>query len=391
MKTAYLQCFSGVNADMFLAALVDAGLPLPALEEALKAFDLWSFRIHTQRTSVEGIAGTCLQIRPETEGDFPPMKFRDIRRRIQDGTASTWVRETTLRILDAVARARAGHRNVPLEDIPFPDPEDPDSLLSVVGTVWGIEHLQVGRLEVSTLPVGSGFIDSMRGKIPLPTPVTLELLKGIPVFETGIHQQLVTPMGAGLVRHLAGSFGPMPRMTIQTTGYGNGTRRIPERPHAVRIMLGEPGPGWKDSDFVVILESNLDDSNPEWLGYLIDRLFDTGAFDVAYLPIQMKKNRPGIQIQVIGPPEKRDDLTEVLFRETGTLGIRFRYSQRRTLKRGIEELESPWGKIRVKKVRDIHGGVLYVPEYDSCKEIALKHGLPLRKIYLWVTSLNSVE
>jgi hypothetical protein len=176
-------------------------------------------------------------------------------------------------------------------------------------------------------------------------------------------------------------------MVVQEVGYGVGTRDLPDRPNLLRILIGEEQSG-KTVDTVVVLETNVDDIAPECLGYLMDRLFDAGALDVVFFPVQMKKNRPGVQIQVIGRPDKKDLLMEIMVRETATLGIRFRYSQRRVLPRAFSEVDSPWGRIKVKKVMFEQGPPLLVPEYDVCKTIASKNNIPLREVYLWVTSLN---
>jgi len=186
---------------------------------------------------------------------------------------------------------------------------------------------------------------------------------------------------------LANSFGAIPPMIVRNVGYGVGKRDLPDRPNLIRILIGDKE-SEKDVDTVVILETNLDDASPEHLGYLMDRLFNAGALDVVFCPVQMKKNRPGVQIQVIGRPDQRDAFIEILFSESPTLGIRFRYSQRKLLKRASAEVDSPWGKIIVKKVLSRDGLPFFLPEYEACREIALKYDRPLREIFYWVMSLN---
>lgn len=198
---------------------------------------------------------------------------------------------------------------------------------------------------------------------------------------------MVTPTGAALVRGLASSFGPMPPMVVDNIGYGVGKRDLSDRPNLLRILIGAsqaPDP----LDTVVMLETNTDDSSPEWMGYLMERLFDAGALDVVFCPVQMKKNRPGVQIQVMGRPDQRDILMDLLFRECSTLGIRFQYSQRKVLQRSIAQVDSPWGEMSVKKVLDRDGSSFYVPEYEVCRDLALKNNTPLKEIFFWVMGLN---
>jgi len=198
---------------------------------------------------------------------------------------------------------------------------------------------------------------------------------------------MVTPTGAALVKGLATSFGPMPPMVVENIGYGVGKRDLSDRPNLVRILIGHMQTEGQ-VDTVVILEANIDDTSPEWLGFLMDRLFDAGALDVVFCPVQMKKNRPGIQIQVMGRPDQKDTLMEIFFRESSTLGIRFRYTQRMVLQRSVAEVESPWGKIKVKKVLERDGSPFFLPEYEACCEVALKTNRPLREIFYWVIGLN---
>jgi uncharacterized protein (DUF111 family) len=212
-------------------------------------------------------------------------------------------------------------------------------------------------------------------------------LKGIPVYDSGIQHELVTPTGAALVKALASSFGSMPAMTVERVGYGVGSRDLPDRPNLLRLIVGHDQTE-QQVETVVSLEANLDDTNPEWLGFLMGRLFDAGALDVVFCPVQMKKNRPGILIQVMGRPEQRDNLMNILFRESTTLGIRFHYSQRKILPRSEVEMDSPWGKMRVKKVLRPDGSSYFLSEYEACRKIAEENKIPIREVYDWVASIN---
>ena len=262
-----------------------------------------------------------------------------------------------------------------------------DSIIDIVGTVYALETLGIERLLVSPLPLGSGFVDTAHGRIPVPAPATLALLKGVPILNSGVQQEMVTPTGAALAAGLAASFGPMPPMVVQKVGYGVGSRELPDRPNLLRIIIGHEEDE-KQADNVVILETNLDDMRPESLGYLMERLFEAGALDVVFFPAQMKKNRPGVQVQVMGKPEQKDRLMEIMVRETTTLGIRYRYTRRMILERSQETVESPWGKMSVKRVIREKSPYL-LPEYDVCREIAIKNNIPLRQVYEWIEGLNN--
>jgi uncharacterized protein (DUF111 family) len=213
------------------------------------------------------------------------------------------------------------------------------------------------------------------------------LLEGVPVYGVDLKQELVTPTGAALVKELASSFGTLPPMTVEKIGYGAGTRDLPDRPNLLRIIIGRDQSEQR-IETVVNLEANLDDTSPEWLGFLMDRLFEAGALDVVFCPVQMKKNRPGVLIQVMGNPEQKDELMDILFTESTTLGVRFQFTQRKILERSSVVMDSPWGKMLVKKVVGLDGASSFLPEYEACRKIAEQEKIPLRKVYSWIISRN---
>ena len=305
---------------------------------------------------------------------------------IDRGELTDSVKAKSMAIFESLAQAEGNIHNLPPEEVHFHEVGAVDSIIDIVGTVFALETLGIERLVVSPLPLGSGFINIAHGRIPVPAPATLALLKGIPITSSGVQQEMVTPTGAALATGLAASFGAMPPMVLQSVGYGVGSRELPDRPNLLRIIIGRETDE-DQTDTVVELETNLDDMRPEGLGFLMERLFQAGALDVVFLPAQMKKNRPGVQVQVIARPDRKDRLVRLMVQESTTLGIRFRYTQRIVLARSDEEIESPWGKIGVKRVIQDEVARL-VPEYDVCREIALKHNLPLREIYQWIESLN---
>jgi len=386
MKIAYLDCFSGISGDMFLGALLDAGLSFEKLKQCLQTLPLDGYHLEMKREERNQIFGARFVVKLE-EKEQIPRNLEAIREIIEQGDLSGKVKKKSIEIFEDLASVEGKIHNRPPEEIHFHEIGAVDSIIDIVGSIYGIESLGIWALSVSSLPLGSGFVETGHGRIPIPAPATLALLNGVPVFDSGIQHEMVTPTGAALVKGLANSFGAIPPMVVRNVGYGVGKRDLPDRPNLIRILIGDKE-SEKDVDTVVILETNLDDASPEHLGYLMDRLFNAGALDVVFCPVQMKKNRPGVQIQVIGRPDQRDAFIEILFSESPTLGIRFRYSQRKLLKRTSAEVESPWGKIIVKKILDRDGLPFFLPEYEACREIALKNDRPLREIFYWVMSLN---
>ena len=400
MKTAYLDCFSGLSGDMFLGSLLDAGLPFDQLKQCLQTLPFHGYDLELRREMRNQISGTRFMVHLD-EGHHgehghkksDPAKnghenrgLKAIRDIIDRGDLTDSVKVKSMAIFESLARVEGHIHNLPPDQVHFHEVGAVDSIIDIVGTVYALETLGIERLLVSPLPLGSGFVKTAHGRIPVPAPATLALLKGIPVLNSGVQQEMVTPTGAALATGLAASFGPMPPMVVQNVGYGVGSRELRDRPNLLRIIIGHEEHG-KQTDTVVVLETNLDDMRPEGLGYLMERLLEAGALDVVFLPAQMKKNRPGVQVQVIGSPEQKDRLMEIMVQETTTLGIRFRYSRRMVLERNQETVESPWGGITVKRVIQEKSSRL-VPEYDVCREIALKNKIPLRDIYQWIESLN---
>ena len=387
MKTAHLDCFSGISGDMFVGALLDAGLPSHVLEKRLRTLPLNNYQLEITRESRNHIFGTRFAVKFK-QTEQPLRNLKTLREIVQKGDLSRAVKEKALEVFERIAGVEGKIHNIPPERVHFHEVGAVDSIIDIVGTLIGIEYLDLTSLSASHIPLGSGFVETAHGTIPVPAPATVALLKGIPVYDAGIPHEMVTPTGAALVKSLSESFGAMPPMVVEAVGYGVGKRVLPEKPNLLRILVGDPQPD-RNVETVVVLETNVDDINPEWLGHLMDRLFDAGALDVVFCPIQMKKNRPGVQVQVTGRPDQRETLMEVLFRESATLGVRFQYTQRQVLKRSKAAVESPWGKMQVKKVMNRDGTFFFQPEYSVCREIALKHDLPLKKIYSWVMGLNS--
>ncbi len=388
MKTAHLDCFSGISGDMFVGALLDAGLPFEELKGRLSTLPLRGYEIDATRESRNGIFGTRFSVKIDHKLQAP-RRLDEIREIISAGDLAGPVKEKSMRVFEHLAEAEAKAHDQPVDQVHLHEVGAADSIIDIVATVHGLHALGIEKLSSSPLPLGSGFVDTAHGRLPLPSPATVTLLLGFPVYDSGLPYEMVTPTGAALVKALAATHGPMPSMKIIDVAYGVGSRDLPDRPNLLRILIGDRKAA-ESVETIVVLETNVDDAPPEWLGFIMERLFEAGALDVAMCPIQMKKNRPGVQIQIMAPPECKDALMEILFRESFTLGIRFQYSQRAVLKRCVVEVDSPWGKIRVKQVTGKGGEVYFLPEYEVCREIARKENKPLKEIFSWVMSLNKV-
>ena len=387
MKTAYLDCFSGVSGDMLVGSLLDAGLPFEELERIISGLNLDGYTISAKKEGRNNIFGTQFHV-SLNEKHQKARYLKDIKEIIKRADIPLAVVEKCISVFEKLAKTEGEIHHISPDEIHFHEVGAIDSIIDIVASVVGIYLLGIEKLFVSRMPVGKGIITSAHGKIPLPSPATIALLEGIPIYDSGQEVEMITPTGAALITSLCSSFGPMPSMIVDRVGYGVGSRTLADRPNLLRILIGNDIDKQR-SETVVVLESNLDDMSPELLGYLMDRLFDAGAKDVTFSHIQMKKNRPGIQLQVIGQSEDKDRLSNIIFKESTTLGIRFNYSQRSILTRGEMMVESPWGEMRVKKVSNQGGKTALLPEYEECRRVAKANNLALRDVYAWAAALSS--
>jgi len=387
MKIAYLDCFSGISGDMFVGSLLDAGLPFEKLETILSGLKISGYKISAKKEGRNNIFGTRFLVSLQEE-DQKVRHLDDIKEILEDSDLPLPVIEGSVQIFEKLAIIEGEIHHILPNEVHFHEVGALDSIADIVATVAGINLLGIEKLFASRIPVGTGMIASAHGKIPVPSPATIALLRGIPIYDSGQDVEMVTPTGAILITSLCSSFGPMPQMIVDSIGYGVGSRTLVDRPNLLRILIGSDIDKER-SETVVVLESNLDDMNPELLGYLMDSLFDAGAKDVSFSPIQMKKNRPGTQLQVIGQPEDRERLTAIIFRESTTLGIRYSFSQRAVLKREGLVVDSPWGKMSLKKVINQDGRTVLMPEYEECRRIAQENHLALRDVYAWASGLST--
>ncbi len=386
MKIAYLDCFSGISGDMLLGALIDAGLPFDELKAALASLPLDGYSLEATREGRNQVYGTQFVVKVEQDR-HAHRGLQDIKNILSAGNLSRKTRDRSIRIFEAIAQEEAKIHHRPLDEIHFHEVGAVDSIIDIAGSVFGMDSLGIDSLVVSSLPLGSGFVETQHGRIPVPAPATMALLKGVPVYDSGLSYELVTPTGVALAKGLADSFGPMPSMVVENIGYGVGHRHLQDRPNLLRIITGRESID-QEGDTVVLLEANMDDAHPEWLGFLMDRLFEAGALDVVFCPVFMKKNRPGTVVQVMTKPRDKERLMAILFKESTTFGIRFQQIQRKVLSRSSVAVDSPWGKITVKKAIRPDGIPSYLPEYEACRRIARERDIPLKDVYGWVLSLN---
>lgn len=379
MKIAYFDLISGISGDMILGALVDAGLPIEQLRQGLQALKLQDFTIQAQDVSKNGFQATKVHV--HVEEDVPHRHLPDINAIITSSDLPTHIQEQAVDIFNRLGAVEASIHGTSLDEVHLHELGGVDTIVDIVGTLLGLEALGIQKIFASPVPLGRGFIQGAHGAIPLPAPATLALLKGVPISGIDIQTETVTPTGAVLLVSLSQDFGPIPAMRLEKIGYGAGGRDLPI-PNLVRLFVGQDD-SERPVDFgtLVILETNIDDMNPEFYQFMMERLFTAGALDVYLTPIQMKKNRPATLLQVLARPEDTSRLRQIIFEETPTLGIRQQRVERYALHRKIQEVNTPYGAIRV-KIAELGGGkTKLAPEYEDCRVAAQRHGVALMDIY----------
>jgi len=427
MRIAYLECFSGISGDMFLGALVDAGVPPKRLEDTVAALNVGA-KLAISKVTRSGISATKVDVWVQGEKDMSREEFwaqkdarhahshhhdhhhhhgedhahshthdkstehkhehahrglTEIRQIIGAATISESAKKTAIRIFEALGAAEAKIHNVPIESIHFHEVGAVDAIVDIVCAAVGAEALSVDEIICSPLNVGGGTVKCAHGTFPVPAPATLELLKDAPLYSSGVQAELVTPTGAAIVRTLASRFASFPELKIEKSAYGAGSRDFHGHPNVLRIVIGEVGSMHvtkTNAETISVLEANLDDLNPQVFGYVMDRLLEDGALDVFGMPVQMKKNRPGTLLTVLCKPEDAAKLMQLIFAESTTLGVRRRDEVRQTLARRWESVRTTWGEVRI-KIASMNGTVTnYAPEYEDCRKIAAEHHVPLKTV-----------
>jgi uncharacterized protein (TIGR00299 family) protein len=436
VRALYLDCFAGISGDMMLGALLDLGLKLEVLQRELGKLSITGYELEAFPVNKNGIQATQFQVSlldtpgkriadsefvevnqqedslsPPADSNLPKdpshphRQLSEILAIINQSGLSEPVKTTATAIFNRLGEAEAKVHGMPLENLHLHELGGTDAIVDIVGTAIGIEQLGIGEIYASPLPLGSGFVRSVHGMLPVPAPATAALLQGVPVYSGPGSGELVTPTGAALVTTLAKDFGPMPQMWVTGVGYGSGTRQR-EYPNVLRAFLGEvskaeaqttttifgrnPFPeqhagaavpaGYHESP-AVIIEANLDDMNPQLFDPLVSRLLEAGALDAILIPVQMKKGRPGILLQVLAYPTSLDELLRIIFTESTTIGVRSYPVIKHMLQRESILVNTPYGAVQVKVARLGDRVVTISPEFEDCRRLAEQSHIPVKEIY----------
>jgi len=388
----YLDCFSGASGDMILGALLDLGLPLDALKGALGSLAIEYGEIRADRVLRAGVTATKFnggdtsppEARAAGEGG-PQHKhyhLKGIVNAIRRSALSAEGQDRAVHLFERLAAAEAAIHNTPIEKVHLHEVGALDSIIDIVGAVYGFEWLGIDDVEASPLNVGGGMVKCAHGMFPVPAPATARLLEGVPVYGNGT-SEMVTPTGALLVTSYAKAFGPLPAMSIAKIGYGAGDRDPKDTPNVIRMLVGDrtSNPEPRTARHAVVkIECEIDDMNPQLFGPLMDGLLAAGALDVFYIPVQMKKGRPGTLVTVLAPPASRESLTDILFRDSTTIGVRYQEMERSCLDRAIETVQTEYGPVRFKVARRDNRELNAAPEFDDCQVLAAEHGVSIKTV-----------
>ena len=384
MKAVFVDCFSGISGDMFLGALLDLGLSVDDLRSAMARVPVDGYQIQAEAITRQGISGHAVRVLLDSDAPRPERHLSDVVAIIESTDLMPEVREQACRVFATLAEAEATVHGVPVESVHFHEVGAVDAIVDVVGAVWGLHALGVDAVYASSVPTGSGTVQTAHGPLPVPAPATLALLsrRNAPLRPSAATTELVTPTGAALLATLA-TF-EQPSMRLDRIGYGFGQKVLPW-PNVVRLWTGEVSGGLSDSgpfesDRVDVIEANLDDELPEVLGAAMQRLLADGALDVFFTPIQMKKNRPAIKLTVLCSTDRTDTLAAIVLRETSTLGVRIRQERRVKCQRWQGQVETPWGPVQV-KMKVIGGEQFAAPEYEDCLRVSRNANVPLGEVY----------
>ena len=379
MKVAYFDCRSGISGDMILGALVDVGVELKAISEGLGSLGLKGYELKSRRVKRGLFGGIKVDVVLSPKAHTHSRTFTDIEKLLKRSKLPKVVIEDSLEIFLRIGKAEAKVHRTKIDKVHFHEVGAVDSIVDIVGGVIGMQELGVGQVLASPLNTGEGTVQCEHGILPVPAPATLELLKGMPCYSSGIPYELTSPTGAAMIGFWAEAFQSLPLMKIQKSGYGAGSHIIKEHANLLRIIVGDAES--RGGHKVVLVETNIDDMNPEFYDHIMDSLYSAGALDVYLTSIQMKKNRPAVKVSVLVPPAKREAVSHILLTETSTFGIRFTEMDRVVLDRQSMDVQTPYGKIAV-KVGSLDGQVIHFsPEYDMCKQVALKKKIPVKIVY----------
>ena len=372
MKICYLDAFSGISGDMTVGALIDAGVSSEAVRDALRGLNLEA-EFHVEKTWRRGIAASKFKV--EAKETKAHRHLHHILNLLVKSSLSDRAKQNASAVFERLGEAEARVHGVPVEKVHFHEVGAIDSIADIAGAAIAFDLLGAEEIHCSPINTGSGTVKTEHGILPVPAPATATLLEGKPVYARGPAMELTTPTGAAIVATLAKNFGALPAMRIAKIGYGAGDRDFPDQPNVLRVLTGETSRA-AESTIVSVIEANIDDSSPQVLGYALERLMDAGALDASLSPLQMKKNRPGSLLRVVSKPEDQERLAQIVFAETSTLGLRIHVAERRVEERRIVEVETSFGKIKIK----VSGHGAFAPEYEDCRAIAQATGTPLPKV-----------
>jgi pyridinium-3,5-bisthiocarboxylic acid mononucleotide nickel chelatase len=396
VKVLYFDCFSGISGDMTLGALLDAGLPLDALKQAFGSLALPGVHVHADRVLRAGVSATKFTVHAHDHGhdhhhhdhghhhdhDHDHGAHRSLPEifALIDRSALLPVgRDRAKAMFQRLAEAEAAIHQMPVEQVHLHEVGALDSILDVVGTVFALDWVGAERVVCSPLNVGGGMVQSAHGLFPVPAPATVKLLGDAPVYAGTVQKELVTPTGALIATTYASAFGPIPAMSVEQVGYGAGERDNPQTPNVLRVLIGRAA-DQSSAERVTVVECEIDDMNPQLFGVAMERLYAAGALEVFYTPVQMKKNRPGTLLTVVVAPDKRAAITDVVFRETTTIGLRYHDVDRECLAREMVTVSTPLGAVRF-KVSSRNGHVVTAtPEFEDCATLAAANNLAVREV-----------
>lgn len=395
MQTLYFDCFAGASGNMILGALIAAGVDVSDLKASLETLGLPDFEIKVENVQRAGISSTHVSIEIPDEKNHRHLP--EIEKIITGSALSNRVKDRSLKIFRRLAEAEAKVHGTDVDKVHFHEVGGLDAIVDIVGACIGFEMLGIERFVCSKIHVGSGFVKMQHGTYPVPPPAVANLLEGCPVYSTEIAGELITPTGAAIISTVCASYGALPEMVVEQTAYGAGTRTYEDFPNVLRLMIGksvaltaarQPEPLTDDliHEDLVLLETNVDDVSPQVVGFVLERALDIGALDCWITPIQMKKNRPGNLISVLCTMENEQNIRELIFTETTTLGVRSTPISRLSLPREVHAVETTFGTIDVKVAKYKGMTVNVMPEYEQVREVALRHGLPFRQVHNEVIS-----
>ena len=378
MKVLHFDCFSGISGDMTVAALVSAGAAREPIEKAVASLRL---PIQLQFEMTQRGAFAAQQMNVQTGHDQPHRFLREIEAILDGGALSSSQRQLAKRIFRIVAEAEAKVHGIDIQEVHFHEVGALDSIADIVATTVAIDSLGPERCTSSAVPTGSGTVKAAHGVMPVPTPATAEILKGVPLAASQVKSELTTPTGAAILVAVVKEWTETPRMRIERIGYGAGQKDFPQQANILRVFVGETFALGEESDTIWEVQTNLDDVSPEVVGYCLERLLAAGAVDAFAQPVLMKKGRPGLLLTALVPDGAREAVEALIFAETGTFGVRRREMQRSKLRREARTIQTRWGPLRAKLGWQEGRPPILTPEFEDCARLARETAIPLRHIY----------